>query len=218
MLAPNFDLERSLSSLGSGCRCIVGVDEVGRGAWAGPVCAGAMWLRPSLEREFIALGIDDSKRVRRRRREFLCQSLAQAVVRGCARSAVAFSSARMIDRVGIGAATLDAMRRAVMALGAVVDGVLVDGRQVPDVACLAQAHLRGDQASLSIAAASIIAKVARDHYMRALAEVYPVYSWETNVGYGTRAHRLGLARGGISCEHRLSFAPMRDFSPLNYQN
>lgn len=187
-------------SLEAACTGIVcGVDEAGRGPWAGPVVAAAVILDPRR----VPAGIDDSKKLTAARRDALCTALL-----ACARIGVGAASVREIDALNILQATMLAMRRAVDALPVRPDHALIDGNRVPTLACAATAVVQGDGRSLSIAAASIIAKVTRDRLMQRLARRYPAYGWNTNMGYGAPAHQAGLAAAGITPHHRLSFAPV----------
>lgn len=180
---------------------VCGVDEVGRGPWAGPVVAAAVMLDPAC----IPEGIDDSKKLPAPRREALHAALA-----GCARVGVGIASVEEIDRINILQASFLAMRRALAALAAERIGlILVDGNKAPDLGWPARAVVGGDARCLSIAAASIVAKVTRDRIMRDLAAAHPGYGWETNMGYGVRAHAQGIARLGITAHHRRSFRPVR---------
>jgi ribonuclease HII len=148
-------------------------------------------------------GLTDSKLLRADQRERFFD-----VIHAIADVGVGIASVEEIDRLNILRADMLAMRRAVESLPSAPDTALVDGRAVPSVACAVETLIKGDRRSLSIAAASVIAKVVRDRLMWALAKEYPGYGWQTNVGYGTDAHYLGLLRKGPSEHHRLSFAPL----------
>jgi ribonuclease HII len=179
---------------------VCGIDEVGRGPWAGPVTAAAVILDP----ERIPAGLDDSKRLAPARRAALA-----AALRACARIGVGHATVAEIDAMNVAQASFLAMRRALVALGASPACALVDGpRLPPGLPCPAQAIVGGDARALSIAAASIVAKVERDRIMVALAQHFPGYGWETNMGYGARAHAEGLARLGVTPHHRRSFQPI----------
>jgi ribonuclease HII len=179
---------------------VCGLDEVGRGPWAGPVVAAAVVL----DLACIPEGIDDSKRLPPLRREALHDALL-----ACARVGVGVASVAEIDRINILQASFLAMRRALAALGPAPGLALVDGRHVPPgFGCTARAVVGGDALCLSIAAASVVAKVVRDRMMVALAQQFPGYGWETNMGYGVPAHADGLARLGVTPHHRRSFAPV----------
>lgn len=181
---------------------VAGIDEAGRGPWAGPVVAAAVIL-PT---EGVPDGIDDSKRLSRQRRAILFEEIRDRAVVGIGEASVA-----EIDAMNILQATLLAMRRAVDALATLPAHVLVDGNRLPDLPCDAHAIIKGDLRSLSIAAASIIAKEARDRNMRRLAEAFPGFGWERNMGYGTKEHAEALRRIGPTLHHRRSFKPVREF-------
>ncbi|HWN82363.1 MAG TPA: ribonuclease HII [Candidatus Udaeobacter sp.] len=180
---------------------LCGVDEVGRGPLAGPVVAAAVIL-PTKAR---LPGADDSKRLRRAERERLAQAIT-----ACARAhAVAGVDSLGIDRLNIRMATFHAMRSAVAALAIVPDLVLVDGFPVPDLLVRHEPVIGGDHLSLSIAAASILAKVHRDRLMDEFHMLYPEYGFDRHRGYGTPEHLEALRRHGPCPIHRLSFAPTR---------
>ncbi len=178
---------------------VAGVDEVGRGPWAGPVVAGAVILEPAS----VPRGIDDSKKLSRGRREKLA-----AALRRVAHVGIGLASAGEIDELNILQAALLAMRRAITNLPVVPAHVLVDGRQVPRLEMPCTAVVGGDRRSLSIAAGSIVAKVYRDRLMARLADDHPGFGWEHNAGYGTREHREALSRFGVTPQHRRSFRPV----------
>ncbi len=181
-------------------RIVAGVDEAGRGPLAGPVTAAAVVLDPAR----IPDGLADSKTLTDARRRALAAQLEEVAV-----VAVAHATVEEIDRLNVLRASLLAMRRAVLALARRPEIVLVDGREIPDgLPGRAEAVIGGDGRSLSIAAASILAKVARDDIMRRLAEECPGYGWERNNGYGTREHLRALQHLGVTPHHRRSFAPV----------
>lgn len=191
---------------------VIGVDEAGRGPWAGPVTIAACWLDPAAVAH-LPPGLDDSKKLSASRR-----AAFHAVLTGPPhRHAIVSVPVTVIDRDGILKATLDGMARAAASLAAdlataghgEVGQLLIDGNQMPPTDLPAQTVVRGDSRSLSIAAASVIAKQTRDAIMLRLAEQHPGYGWETNMGYGTRTHQDGLARQGVTAHHRRSFAPVR---------
>lgn len=204
---PGLSLERELQRQGH--RLIAGIDEAGRGAWAGPVMAAAVILpldRPDVLAELAAAGVNDSKQLTPRQRERL-----SALIR---RSAVAVGmggvSARQIDKDGILHATRIAMQRAVSILRTQPQALLIDAVDLSGNVPLPQQRLNfGDSISLSIAAASIIAKVSRDRFMAQLDALYPGYGFTRHKGYGTRAHREALERLGPSEMHRQSYRPIR---------
>ena len=182
---------------GGGPRVVAGVDEVGRGALCGPVVAAAVVLGDG----FDATGLDDSKRLTRRQREAL-----DARVRERARAfGIGLASPEEIDRVNILQATLLAMRRAVSALPEAPDLLLVDALTIPGLAVEQRPIVKGDALSVSIAAASIVAKVERDALMRGLDHEHPGYDLARNMGYGSEDHREALRRLGPTAIHRRSF-------------
>ena len=181
---------------------IAGVDEAGRGPLAGPVAAAAVILDPAR----IPKGLDDSKQLEPTAREDLYETIVDTALA----VGVAFASAAEIDRVNIRQATFLAMRRALGALAHVPAYVLVDGNDLPPcLICAGETLIKGDAASVSIAAASIVAKVTRDRLMRRLCALHPVYGFGRHVGYGTRDHLAALAAHGPCAFHRLTFAPVR---------
>ena len=205
---PDFSIE--LSKIGSNVRIVCGVAEAGRGPWAGPVVAGAAVLDPDTLPADLAADLDDSKKLKADKREALLVRLQDVgAVLG-----VGIASAQEIDEINILQATMKAMTRAMTdlssKLGKPPDFALIDGNRVPDgLSCAAEAVVKGDGRSLSIAAASIVAKVTRDRMMAELDAQYPGYGWASNAGYGTKAHQEGLKALGITPEHRKSFAPIR---------
>ena len=187
---------------------VVGVDEVGRGPLAGPVVAGAAWIDLAALPPDAAALIADSKRLSAERR-----ARALAACGPFSRIALGRAEVAEIDASNILATALAAMERAVEALRAMLgrdpDRVLVDGNRLPPLRYPAEAVVRGDGRSLSIALASIAAKQARDAEMTDLAARHPGYGWERNAGYGTAEHLAALARLGATDQHRRSFAPVR---------
>jgi ribonuclease HII len=181
----------------AGYRVVAGVDEVGRGALCGPVVVAAVVLGDDFPPE----GLDDSKRLTRRQREAL-----DARIRARARGfALGLAEAGEIDRVNILQATLLAMRRAVLGLPEKPDLLLVDALTIPGLDVEQRPIVKGDALSVSIAAASIVAKVARDALMRDLDHEHPGYDLAHNMGYGSEGHRDALRRLGPSSVHRRSF-------------
>ena len=183
---------------------VAGIDEAGRGPWAGPVVAAAVMFGAGGPPPALRAGITDSKLLKAERRAAL-----HARILASAHAAVGIASVAEIDGMNILQATLLAMRRAVVRLGQAPDLVLVDGNRAPCLPCPARTVVGGDRLSLSIAAASIVAKVTRDRLMARLALHHPGYGWERNAGYGTAEHRAGLARLGPCVQHRRSFRPIR---------
>lgn len=191
------DLSYELKHAGIVC----GVDEAGRGPLAGPVVAAAVILN----RECIPKFIDDSKRLTRKKREALVLELKEKSI-----WAIGMASSKEIDTLNILQASKLAMSRAVEALAQKPAVALIDGNQPPDLCCETVCIIKGDTLSLSIAAASIIAKVTRDALMIELGMKYPHYGFERHAGYGTQCHLEALAKHGICPEHRMSFRPVRE--------
>lgn len=182
---------------------VCGVDEVGVSPLAGPVMAAAVVLPKASRRPRSLSGLTDSKQLPAPERE----RLATAVLK-VAQVGIGAASVAEIDRLNIYHATMLAMRRALARLPAAPDLALVDGNRAPDLRCAVRTIVKGDTKSLSIAAASVVAKVTRDRVMRHLHARYPGYGWATNVGYGTDEHYLGLMHRGPTVHHRRSFAPV----------
>lgn len=189
---------------------IVGVDEVGRGPWAGPVVAAAAWLDQEALPDSLIRRLDDSKKLSKTAREDISAQLHDLAKDGKAILALGQAEVEEIDSLNILRASLLAMTRATAQLSFVPDGALVDGNKLPDLPCPGRSVIKGDGRSLSIAAASIVAKVSRDRQMAELAQRHPGYGWERNQGYGTAEHRAGIAQLGITAAHRRSFRPIRE--------
>ena len=194
---PDYSTEERFLAQNGGS--IAGVDEVGRGPLAGPVLAAAVIL----DRKRIPEGLNDSKKLTVRKREALFTRIMDIAIVGIGEAGV-----EEIDRLNIRRATHLAMARAVNALPEKPAIALVDGNDAPPLACPCETIVGGDGRSLSIAAASVIAKVTRDKMMMRLDEDHPGYGWRTNMGYGTREHLEGMRRLGITPHHRKSFAPV----------
>jgi len=190
-----------MAALSGGARLIAGIDEAGRGPLAGPVVAAAVILQAGR----IPLGIDDSKALEASERERLFEAILAA-----ARVGIGLACAAEIDRVNIRQATFLAMTRALGALGCRPCIALVDGNDRPPLCCPVQMVVGGDAQVLSIAAASIVAKVARDRLMVRIGARYPGFGFAQHKGYATPAHRQALAALGPCPEHRRSFAPVRE--------
>jgi ribonuclease HII len=189
---PDLALQRKYGGL------IAGVDEAGRGPWAGPVVAAAViFIRKPPG------GINDSKQLSPEEREALFPKIQAAAYVG-----VGISAVELIDGINIYHATHAAMAEAIGNLACAPSAVLIDGNRCPKLDIPAEALVEGDAHSLSIAAASIIAKVTRDRMMRELAGVFPHYAWERNKGYGTPEHAAALKLHGVTCHHRRSFRPV----------
>lgn len=196
---PHYIYESRLLKTMAGPIC--GVDEVGRGPLAGPVVAAAVIL----DRKRIPKGLNDSKQLSEEDREALYPLIMEAAVA----VGVGEASVGEIDLVNIRQATHMAMARAVRALAVAAEFALVDGNDPPPLPCRCDTLIGGDARSVSIAAASIIAKVTRDRMMVALHDDHPGYNWRSNKGYGTPEHYAGLKAHGVTPHHRRSFGPIR---------
>lgn len=187
-----------------------GVDEAGRGPWAGPVvAAAAIFLVPHSLPLGLQNGIQDSKKLPKPRREQLYQEL---IALASFNFGIGIASVEEIDSLNILKATFLAMERAVQSLVQQPQTLLIDGKYIPSFPGIKTIPvIKGDDISLSIAAASIIAKVSRDKIMEDLATTYPVYGWERNAGYGTQQHQEALKVHGITPHHRRSFAPIKQY-------
>ena len=180
-----------------GYKIVCGVDEAGRGPLAGPVYAAAVILPDGLEE----MGINDSKKMTEKKRE----ALFDIIVDNAVAYGIGFATEKEIDEINILNATFLAMRRAVEAMGVKPDLVLVDGNRKPNTGYEEMTLVKGDAKSISISAASILAKVSRDRYMKDLAERHPEYKFEQHKGYGTKLHYEKIMEHGISPVHRRSF-------------
>ena len=205
---PDFSLEESLGL--STSAVIVGVDEVGRGPLAGPVTAAAVYV----DRQKITLDlltkIDDSKKISQKKRATVSKQIESIAIIG-----IGWASSGEIDQLNILEATMLAMQRAISSLRKQIisdpDYILIDGNKVPRLDFPSKAIVRGDEKSLSIAAASIVAKNKRDAFMTSLSKLYPGYGWEKNAGYGTGEHLAAIEREGITVHHRRSFKPIAKY-------
>jgi ribonuclease HII len=200
MTMPDYSLEE-LAIL-RGATVVAGVDEVGRGPLAGPVMAAAVILDP----QAIPEGLNDSKKLTAKRRELLYEQIMEV-------ADVAFGEASVeeIDEINILQASHLAMKRAVQNLANRPDYLLIDGKMIPKGLNLrAEGVVKGDAKSVSISAASIVAKIRRDRFMRALSQQFPGYGWERNQGYPTKEHREALITLGITPHHRRSFRPVHN--------
>jgi ribonuclease HII len=201
---PNFTFERQYYR--RGLSLIAGLDEVGRGAWAGPLVASAVILPPPSTALRKELGIvNDSKQLSPPQRE-ACAIVIERVAVAWAVGAV---EAAEVDGLGVTRATHEAMRRALAGVGVSPQALLLDAFPLPLAAVPQKAIIRGDALSYSIASASIMAKVARDAIMRELATRFPAYGFQNHKGYGTSAHQAALLDYGPTHEHRHLFAPVR---------
>ena len=201
---PDFSFE--LAARAQGFSCVCGIDEAGRGPWAGPVVAAAVIL----DSQNIPIGLNDSKKLKEAKREILfTQIMASAKV------GIGIGDEARIDRDNILATTMWAMTEAVRNLEEPPHIALVDGNRAPKLSCPVQTIISGDARSLSIAAASIIAKVTRDRIMVALDQEFPGYGFARHKGYGTAFHHAALQKFGPCIHHRKSFAPIRTLMALD---
>ena len=201
MSGPGREIEDALRAEGYDIVC--GVDEAGRGPLAGPVCAAAVILPRGVTIE----GLDDSKKLTEKRRE----ALYDVIIAAAEDYGVAFAAVEEIEKLNILGATYLAMNRAIAALGVGIDLALIDGNRNAGIEYPSRCIVKGDAKCVSIAAASVLAKVTRDRYMRALAEKYPGYGFERHKGYGTEAHYAAIRALGPCPEHRPSF--LRSMKP-----
>lgn len=196
---PNLEFE--LCKIAEGHRCIAGVDEAGRGPLAGPVSAAAVILPKGFSHDLL----DDSKKLTEKRREVLYEELTS---RDDIVWSLAYADVAEIEQINILKASHAAMVRAVQSLSRKPDFCLIDGLPVPQFPLPSDGIVKGDGKSLSIAAASIIAKVSRDRLMLEYAEQYPEYGFERHKGYGTKLHMKALKKHGPCPIHRKTFAPI----------
>ena len=200
MTQPDFSFERAAQA--RGFTRIAGVDEVGRGPLAGPVTACAVVLDP----DRIPEGLNDSKKLTEKRRAALYPQIMEM-----ADVSIAEATVEEIDRLNILRASHLAMERAIAGLKTPPDYALIDGNLIPrNLTVPAEAVIKGDALSLSISAASVVAKIWRDLGMRALAQQYPGYGWETNAGYPSKSHKEALRNLGVTPHHRRSFKPVHN--------
>lgn len=181
----------------NGYRAVCGVDEAGRGPLAGPVCATAVILPKNM----IIEGVNDSKKLTEKKRELLFEVIKSAAVSYC----IAYASVAEIEEINILNATMLAMKRAVEGLSPHADYAMIDGNKIPDLTIQAESIIKGDARSMSIACASILAKVSRDRLLYQYAEEYPQYGFDKHKGYGTAFHREMIKKYGPCPYHRLSF-------------
>jgi ribonuclease HII len=204
---PTFNIEDGL--LLPADALIAGVDEVGRGSLAGPVMAAAIILDRSKCLDDELRQVDDSKRLSKKNREAISSWIYKVSTVG-----IGFVDREGIDQLNILWASLLAMKRAIddvqKNLDRPLDAVLIDGNRLPALNCRGYAIVQGDKKSFSIAAASIVAKIARDRFMLQMAKTYPQYGWEKNMGYGTRYHMEALKKYGVTDQHRRSFRPIAE--------
>lgn len=195
MRYPDFTLENTLSGI------IAGVDEVGRGPLAGPVVSAAVIFT---DRDTVIDGINDSKKLTPKCRQVLYEKITSV-----AKFGIGMASVEEINSYNILQATKLSMKRALANLNLELDYVLVDGNQPPEVKWQVKSIVNGDSLSISIAAASIVAKVTRDRLMEELHNKHPQYNWHKNKGYGTKEHLSAIGLHGITKHHRKNFAPIR---------
>jgi ribonuclease HII len=199
-LGPDYSFEQRAQA--RGLSIVAGVDEVGRGPLAGPVTAAAVILDPMR----IPQGLNDSKKLSAKKRQALHDDLLL-----CADVSIAHASVEEIDELNILRASHLAMERAVAGLKQRPNHLLIDGNMIPrGLAGLSEAIVKGDSRSVSISAASIVAKICRDYVMWDLGQHYPGYGWETNAGYPSKSHKLALEKLGVTPHHRRSFKPVHN--------
>lgn len=191
---------------------VCGIDEAGRGPWAGPVVAGAVVFLTHEIDPYLIENLDDSKKLSRQKREILFDLIQKEAAKNKLFYAIGEASAKEIDTINILQATFSAMKRAFDSLPCRPDLALVDGnRKPPQFDCMVKTIVKGDSKSYSVSAASIVAKVYRDRLMNKTAQLYPGYGFEKNAGYGTKAHIEGLKKLGVCPEHRRSYKPVAEF-------
>jgi ribonuclease HII len=207
-LDPDLTQEAALHQ--GGFRCVAGVDEAGRGAWAGPLVAAAVILpEPDQVHDGFLSGVRDSKLLSHAQRD----ALFERVLASARSAAVGWVTADEVDLLGLTAGNELAMARAVRGLSLTPDHLLVDCFTLKSVSIPQCGIVRGDRTCLSIAAASIVAKVYRDRWLARLAEQFPGYGFEQHRGYGVAAHRKAIASQGLTPIHRVSYAPLRALGP-----
>ena len=190
-------LEFEEAAKARGYQHVCGVDEAGRGPLAGPVCAAAVILPENT----IIEGVNDSKKLSEKKREALFDVIRNTAVAYC----VAYASVEEIEEMNILNATMLAMKRAVEGLEVPADYAMIDGNRLPDLTIDAEYIIKGDARSMSIASASILAKVSRDRLMYEYAKEYPQYAFDKHKGYGTKVHKAALLEYGPCPNHRMSF-------------
>lgn len=194
----NFNwLEYEQNAINNGYQAVCGVDEAGRGPLAGPVCAAAVILPPDI----IIEGVNDSKKLSEKKREVLFDVIKEKSVS----YSIAFATVDEIEKFNILNATMLAMKRAVEGLDIRADYAMIDGNRLPDLDIPAEYIIKGDAKSMSVACASILAKVSRDRLCYQYAEEYPQYGFDKHKGYGTKQHREAIITYGPCPYHRMSF-------------
>ncbi len=195
---------------------VAGVDEAGRGPWVGPVAAGAVVFLNHNINPYLLSHLNDSKKLTAKRREELFEIIKTEAEQGNLCYGIGEASAREIDEINILEASFLAMRRAVEKLKIKPNMALIDGNRLPkNFVCKTRCIIKGDALSLSISAASVMAKVYRDRLMKDMALKYPGYGFENNAGYGTKEHIEGLKKYGITPEHRKSYKPIKEIISKN---
>ena len=203
---PDFELEKICGDI------VVGIDEAGRGPWAGPVVAGAVVFKDRNHNPELVSMLNDSKKLSAKKREEIYEKMQKEAQEGNMLLAIGEASVEEIDNLNILQATFLAMKRAFDSLNIVPDMILIDGNQRPkNIQFPCKTVVKGDAKCSSISAASILAKVYRDRLMQKMAEQYPYYGFEKNAGYGTAAHIAGLKEHGITPIHRRSYKPIKEF-------
>ncbi len=192
---PDYKIENEITA--NGYKLVCGVDEAGRGPLAGPVCAAAVILDSDTE----ILGLNDSKKLTEKKRELLFDVITDKAVA----YSVAYASVQEIEEFNILGATFLAMKRAIQGLKIPADFAIIDGNRLPELSIPAQAVIKGDSKSMSVAAASVLAKVSRDRLLLEYDKKYPEYGFSSHKGYGTKAHYEAIAKHGITEIHRKSF-------------
>ena len=204
MSIPDFSIE-DLNNVTLVC----GIDEVGRGPLAGPVLAACVHIPFEARTKPFISEIRDSKRLSAKKREAIAEQIKEHCAYG-----IGEASVQEIDDMNILRATLTAMERSYSLMRLNCDLALIDGNKSPDMSCRTQTVVKGDAKSVSIAAASILAKVTRDQIMCDLAEHYPHYGWQKNAGYGSKLHREAIFEYGPTPHHRYSFEPVKSLSKI----
>lgn len=211
-VSPDLNFEQSLWS--AGVTGVAGLDEAGRGAWAGPVAAAAVVLPPQPDLLGELSGVRDSKQMTPRQRQLWAGRIRELAWGW----GVGFAAAAEIDELGILPATRLAMSRALAQLNLPPQHLLIDALRLPEVSLPQQALIKGDGRVLSIAAASVLAKTARDALMVELEGEYPGYGFARHKGYGTAYHRAALSQLGPCPQHRRSFAPLRRIAGISLKD
>lgn len=195
---PDLKIEQKIKGL------VCGIDEVGRGPLVGPVVAACVYIPPEKQHLVFWNEVTDSKKLSQKKRSYLDKQIKENCKIG-----ISQATTEEIDNINILQASLLAMQRAYEQMNIRCDTALIDGNKAPNLACTTQTIVKGDTISLSIAAASIIAKVYRDKLLISMSETYPHYGWERNSGYGTKEHLQALEKHGVTEHHRKTFAPIK---------